>query len=323
MVLDQTGALANVKRHDYLPFGEELFAPAGGRTTAMGYASGDGVRQQFTLKERDIETGLDYFLARYYSSIQGRFTSPDEFTGGPDELYFFATDASANPTFYADLTNPQSLNKYQYGYNNPLRYVDPDGHDPCCQDEEKVKRIAAGAAVGAGVGAVVGGVAGGARGAVAGGAGGTLVLPGVGTVTGIIVGGGAGGAGGATQGALIGAIVGGTAVALWDYFTSDNSNNDSQPAPATQPQSQPEAQPAPPPQTPDTNKDKQAKSKSKSANTKKERSVEGATDQVKGIQKAQGRARAGQRKPIDSIKKSEQNLNNELKKIKSSKDIDP
>jgi hypothetical protein len=63
MVLDQTGALANVKRHDYLPFGEELFAPAGGRTTAMGYASGDNVRQQFTLKERDFETGLDYFLA--------------------------------------------------------------------------------------------------------------------------------------------------------------------------------------------------------------------------------------------------------------------
>jgi hypothetical protein len=40
----------------------------------------------------------------------------------------FTAMASANPTFYADLTNPQSLNKYQYCYNNPLRYTDPDGH---------------------------------------------------------------------------------------------------------------------------------------------------------------------------------------------------
>ena len=75
--MDQTGAAANVKRHDYLPFGEELFAGAGGRTAAMGYAAGDGVRPQFTQKERDIETGLDYFNARYYSSIQGRFTGVD------------------------------------------------------------------------------------------------------------------------------------------------------------------------------------------------------------------------------------------------------
>ena len=46
------------------------------------------------------------------------------------ELYYFVSEASANPTFYADLRNPQSLNKYQYGYNNPGRYVDPDGHAP-------------------------------------------------------------------------------------------------------------------------------------------------------------------------------------------------
>jgi RHS repeat-associated protein len=128
IILDQTGAFANVKRHDYLPFGKELLAGTGGRTPAMGYVAGDGVRQQFTKKERD-ESGLDYFLARYYSSIHGRFISPDEFTGGPDELYYFANNALSNPTFYSDLTMPQSLNKYQYCYNNPLKYVDPDGHD--------------------------------------------------------------------------------------------------------------------------------------------------------------------------------------------------
>jgi RHS repeat-associated protein len=79
---------------------------------------------------------LDYFLARYYASAQGRFTSPDEFNGGPMDL--FTEAASANPTFFADLRRPQSLNKYQYTYNNPLRYVDPDGHDPDGdQDQDK------------------------------------------------------------------------------------------------------------------------------------------------------------------------------------------
>jgi len=33
-----------------------------------------------------------------------------------------------NPIFHANLRNPQSLNKYQYCYNNPLLYIDPDGH---------------------------------------------------------------------------------------------------------------------------------------------------------------------------------------------------
>ena len=43
---------------------------------------------------------------------------------------FFVDDASANPTFYADFRNPQSLNKYQYTYYNPLRLSIPYGHNP-------------------------------------------------------------------------------------------------------------------------------------------------------------------------------------------------
>ena len=142
IILDQTGNLTNVKRHDYLPFGEELFAGTGGRTVAHGY-SADGVRQQFTSKERDIETGLDSFLARYYSATQGRFTTADEFSGGPEQLFYFEQAASENPTFYAELEEPQTLNKYHYAINNPLRYVDPDGHQAMA---DALKVVAAGGA---------------------------------------------------------------------------------------------------------------------------------------------------------------------------------
>ena len=64
-------------------------------------------------------------------------------------MYSFADDASDNPTFYADLLNPQSLNKYQYAYNNPLRYDDPDGHCPECIEEfvEEVSQTPAGQTV--------------------------------------------------------------------------------------------------------------------------------------------------------------------------------
>lgn len=68
-----------------------------------------------TGKERDQESGNDYFGARYYASSMGRFLSPD-WTDKPD------------PVPYADFDNPQSLNLYQYMHNNPLSGTDPDGH---------------------------------------------------------------------------------------------------------------------------------------------------------------------------------------------------
>jgi RHS repeat-associated protein len=92
-----------------MPFGEELGAGVGGRTTGMGFIVTDGLRQKFTQKERDIETGLDYFGARHYAGAQGRFTSPDEFWKD------------------SQVRDSQSWNKYAYARNNPLKYIDQMG----------------------------------------------------------------------------------------------------------------------------------------------------------------------------------------------------
>jgi RHS repeat-associated protein len=85
---------------------------------------------EFTGKPRDYESGLglDYFGARYLSSAQGRFTTPDEFTGGIVDAYSGGQMQAPGPLPYADITDPQTINKYAYVRNNPLRYVDPDGH---------------------------------------------------------------------------------------------------------------------------------------------------------------------------------------------------
>lgn len=64
---------------------------------------------EFTGKERDTETGLDYFGARYLSAAQGRFTSPDF------------------PLLDQNLGDPQSWNLYSYVRNNPLIFTDPTG----------------------------------------------------------------------------------------------------------------------------------------------------------------------------------------------------
>lgn len=135
IVLDQTGALANVKRHDYLPFGEELLAPTSGRSQAQGY-SGDGVRQQFTSKERDIETGLDYSIHRYYASTQGRFTSPDPYVIF-FEMKIRGGDAEEEEEMLLDyISQPQNWSRYSYGVNNPLNHTDPTGMRPANRYEQ-------------------------------------------------------------------------------------------------------------------------------------------------------------------------------------------
>ena len=65
LVTDANGGVRS--RRDYLPFGEEIAASIGGRSSVPGYGSDVGVRQKFTGQERDAETGLDFFQARYFS----------------------------------------------------------------------------------------------------------------------------------------------------------------------------------------------------------------------------------------------------------------
>jgi RHS repeat-associated protein len=71
----------------------------------------------FTGKERDAETGLDYFGARYFSSPQGRFTSPD----------LIIHPNQSKDSFAKFISDPGRWNKYVYVSNNPLKYVDPLG----------------------------------------------------------------------------------------------------------------------------------------------------------------------------------------------------
>ncbi len=114
VVTDDGGNI--VTRHDYLPFGEEVplsLADYGGRFSITGYTPSliDGPRQKFTAKERDTESNLDYFRARYYSGAQGRFTSPDL------------------PLSDQYPEEPQSWNLYSYVRNNPVRFRDQTGRD--------------------------------------------------------------------------------------------------------------------------------------------------------------------------------------------------
>jgi len=103
---DAVGALQNDS--DYYPYGYEV-----------PVTTGDSNHFKFTGKERDTESGLDYFGARYYGSNMGRWMSPD-------------WSVKAKPVPYVRLDDPQSLNLYGYVGNNPLSKADADGH--CIED---------------------------------------------------------------------------------------------------------------------------------------------------------------------------------------------
>src|SRR5579864_5277260 len=102
-----TDASGNIKSEsDFYPWGGEL-----------QFVNNDSNHYKFTGKERDVETQLDYFGARYYSNGLGRWITPD-----------WAAKATAVP--YAEFIDPQSLNLYTYVRNIPTTRFDADGHIP-------------------------------------------------------------------------------------------------------------------------------------------------------------------------------------------------
>jgi RHS repeat-associated protein len=106
-------------------------------TTALGFRAAlhlERIRSRYTGKERDTESGNDYFEARYYSSAMGRFMSPD-------------WAAKEEPVPYATFDDPQSLNLYSYVRNNPLTRVDADGHCPDACVIEGGSAVLVGAAI--------------------------------------------------------------------------------------------------------------------------------------------------------------------------------
>ncbi|MBI4118579.1 MAG: RHS repeat-associated core domain-containing protein [Parcubacteria group bacterium] len=101
---DEDGDVLSAR--DYHPFGSERVS------------TGDPLERAFIGERLDTETELNYLNSRYYRSLQGQFLSQDPI--------FWGNPANQN------LENPQSLNSYSYGENNPINKSDPTGKCPQC-----------------------------------------------------------------------------------------------------------------------------------------------------------------------------------------------
>jgi RHS repeat-associated protein len=113
-----SGTSTITSRHDYLPFGEEIGAGVGLRTTAQKYSQTNNVRSRFAMLERDDVSGLDHTWFRKHESRAGRWTSPDPILGGGGD--------------------PQSLNRYSYAVNDPVNLIDPNGLLPCVPGDRSI-----------------------------------------------------------------------------------------------------------------------------------------------------------------------------------------
>ncbi len=97
LITDDSQSIVGSSKTEYMPFGLER--TTGGQTVT---------NYKFTDQEQDTSTGLYNYDARLYDPGLGMFISAD--------------------SIVQDWHDPQSLNRYAYCRNNPLKYVDPDGH---------------------------------------------------------------------------------------------------------------------------------------------------------------------------------------------------
>lgn len=97
-----------------LPWGDG-FTDSGSGVDGGGSSSDDAYH--FAGLDHDYETDTDHATFRQYDNTQGRWMSPDPYSGS------------------YDINNPQSMNRYSYVLNRPLAYVDPDG--TTCESNER------------------------------------------------------------------------------------------------------------------------------------------------------------------------------------------
>ncbi|MCK4643406.1 RHS repeat-associated core domain-containing protein [bacterium] len=102
LLTDNTGGW--VEKTTYGPFGDVISEKRRSPSSSIQHPTS----YKFTGKERDKESNLDYFGARYLDYNNGRWMKPDVVVG--------------------DLGNPQEINRWTYVSNNPTRYVDPIGY---------------------------------------------------------------------------------------------------------------------------------------------------------------------------------------------------